>query len=129
MSGPVLGDEQLSVLNKWIDRIPNMPVSKPADAAAVARGDALFHDSVVACSSCHTGARLTNNMTVDVGTGGAFQVPSLRGIAHRAPYIHTGCAATLTDRFGPCGGGDNHGKTSHLSQAQIADLVAYLQTL
>jgi mono/diheme cytochrome c family protein len=129
MSGPVLGDEQLSVLNKWIDRIPNMPVSKPADAAAVARGDALFHDSVVACSSCHTGARLTNNMTVDVGTGGEFQVPSLRGIAHRAPYIHTGCAATLTDRFGPCGGGDNHGKTSHLSQAQIADLVAYLQTL
>jgi mono/diheme cytochrome c family protein len=129
MSGPLLADDQLAVLTKWIDRVPNLPVSKPVDTAAVARGNVLFHDAEVACSGCHTGATLTSNKTVDVGTGGSFQVPSLRGIAHRAPYLHTGCAATLADRFGACGGGDNHGKTSHLTPAQIADLVAYLETL
>jgi cytochrome c peroxidase len=64
-----------------------------------------------------------------VGTGRAFQVPPLMGLAARAPYMHNGCATTLHDRFGPCGGGDKHGKTSHLSAAQINDLVAYLETL
>jgi mono/diheme cytochrome c family protein len=129
MSGPTLRDDQLAVLGKWIDRLPNLPTSKPVDEAAVARGSAIFHDAEAACSGCHTGASLTSNKTVDVGTGGMFQVPSLRGIAHRAPYLHTGCAATLADRFGPCGGGDDHGKTSNLTKAQIADLVAYLETL
>ena len=36
---------------------------------------------------------------------------------------------TLRDRFGPCGGGDLHGETSTLSEAEIDDLVAYMETL
>jgi hypothetical protein len=47
----------------------------------------------------------------------------------RAPYLHDGCAATLADRFGACGGGDRHGATSTLSSAELADLIAYLETL
>jgi hypothetical protein len=44
--------------------------------------------------------------------------------------MHDGCAKTLADRFvAPCGGGDQHGVTSHLGAAQIADLVAYLESL
>ena len=66
---------------------------------------------------------------VDVGTGGKLQVPSLRGVSLRAPYMHDGCAPTLHDRFGACGGGDKHGVTSGLSPSQIDDLVAYLTTL
>jgi cytochrome c peroxidase len=66
---------------------------------------------------------------MDVGTGKPYQVPSLRGLAARAPYMHDGCAATLHDRFGPCGGGDRHGVTSALTTDQIDDLVAYLETL
>lgn len=72
---------------------------------------------------------MTNNQTVDVGTGGRFQVPSLIGVGSRAPYLHDGCAPTLTDRFGACGGGDLHGVTSTLSPADVGDLVAYLKTL
>jgi hypothetical protein len=69
-------------------------------------------------------------MTTDVGTGGLFQVPSLRGVGARAPFMHTGCAKTLADRFNPaCGGGDKHGVTSGLTTSQIADLVAYMETL
>jgi cytochrome c peroxidase len=73
--------------------------------------------------------RLSNNATVTVGTGLSLQVPSLRGVAYRAPFLHNGCAPTLLDRFGACGGGDAHGKTSTLTSAQLADLVAYLDTL
>ena len=43
--------------------------------------------------------------------------------------MHDGCAKTLADRFGACGGGDAHGVTSTLTQAQLADLVAYLESL
>jgi hypothetical protein len=43
----------------------------------------------------------------------------------------SGCARTLRERFSEpaCGGGDLHGKTWHLSAAQLDDLVAFLETL
>ncbi|WP_437281961.1 c-type cytochrome [Sorangium sp. So ce375] len=121
--------EHLDAFAEWLDTIEHLPRSKPADEDAVARGEALFNDKTLACATCHSGEKLTNNKTVDVGTGRPFQVPSLRGLAARAPYMHDGCAATLHDRFGPCGGGDQHGVTSGLTPAQIDDLVAYLETL
>jgi cytochrome c peroxidase len=71
---------------------------------------------------------MTNTATVDVGTGGSFQVPSLRGLLWRPPYMHDGCASTIADRFGACGG-TKHGQVSTLSAGQKADLVTYLETL
>jgi cytochrome c peroxidase len=107
-----------------------VPTSAWHDSAAVTRGQALFQDTKVACNSCHNGPDLTSSKTVDVGTGGLFQVPQLHSLAFRAPYMHDGCATTLADRFSQaCGGGDRHGVTSQLSRAQIDDLVAYLETL
>jgi cytochrome c peroxidase len=58
-----------------------------------------------------------------------FKPPSLLGVAARPPFMHDGCARTLRDRFGSCGGGDAHGKTSHLTAAQLDDLTAYLESL
>lgn len=129
MSGPSLRTDHVEALGAWMDTIPAPVASPPRDPAAVTRGEALFRDSTVACVSCHGGPLFSNNTTVDVGTGEPFQVPRLVGIAARAPYLHTGCAPTLHDRFGSCGGGDEHGVTSHLTAPQIDDLVAYLETL
>jgi mono/diheme cytochrome c family protein len=130
MAGPKLTSEQKQVLQSWIDTIPEMPATAGLDASAVGRGKLLFEDTRLGCATCHTGALLTNNATVDVGTGQPLQVPSLRGVSWRAPFMHDGCAATLADRFAPaCGGGDTHGVTSTLAGAQIADLTAYLQSL
>jgi mono/diheme cytochrome c family protein len=129
MSGPRMRPEHTASLKKWIDSIPRLPALEAVDPDAVARGKTLFNDSAVGCASCHSGARFTNNQNLFVNTGGTFQVPSLLGIAWRAPYMHEGCAATLVDRFGSCGGGDAHGVTSNLTAEQRADLVAYLDTL
>jgi mono/diheme cytochrome c family protein len=130
MSGPILSDDQGSALLSWLDAQPRAPKPVPADPAAVTRGQALFASPLHGCAVCHTGPHFTNNLTMDVGTGGLFQVPSLIGVGSRAPYLHNGCAATLADRFEPaCGGGDQHGITSTLTSAQIADLVAYLKTI
>ena len=128
MSGPKTTDIQNAALLHWLDRVPNLPVLAAADPAAVGRGRALFEGDAK-CSACHVGAHLTNNTTIDVGTGLPLQVPSLLGVSWRAPFLHDGRAATLTDRFGAMGGGDKHGQTSQLSAANVADLTAYLETL
>jgi hypothetical protein len=75
------------------------------------------------------GANMTNNTTIDVGTGAAFQVPSLFGLAYPAPFLHHGCAPTIEDRLSDCGGGDKHGKTSTFTASERSDLVAYLKGL
>jgi DNA-binding beta-propeller fold protein YncE len=130
MQGPTLATDQVQALSHWLDAQPLVPHLAAADASAVERGRALFADARAACASCHAGSHLTNNQTMDVGTGGAFQVPSLRGLALRAPYMHDGCAASLRDRLvpGECGG-TRHGDVSWMTPAQQDDLVSYLQSL
>jgi mono/diheme cytochrome c family protein len=130
MAGPSLATDQVEALQRWLFALPAPPAPTPADAAAVARGQVLFDDSNVGCSGCHSGPKLTNNATVDVGTGGAFQVPSLFGLAWRPPFLHAGCATNLADRFTAyCSAGGSHGKTSQLTYSQLNDLLAYLETL
>ncbi|XYH98130.1 cytochrome-c peroxidase [Sorangium sp. So ce1128] len=129
MGGPKPGARRLDLMARYIDSLPAFPASPPEDEAAVARGAALFHDKKVACADCHGGPMLTNNRNENVGTGELLQVPSLIGIAGRAPFMHDGCAATLLDRFDPECGGYDHGDVSGLAPAQLDDLVAYLESL
>lgn len=130
MSGGPLSATRAIALSHWLDAQPALPRPAPRDEASATRGAALFHDPTVGCASCHDGDALTNNSTVDVGTGAAFQVPTLRGLKYRAPYMHDGCAPTLLARFtdATCGGGDRHGHTSQLSERDLSDLVAWLET-
>ncbi len=115
-------------LGPWLDRIA-APSPVLGDPAAVARGEALFNAPEQGCVSCHQGENFTTNVLADVGTGGMFKTPSLIGVGARAPFLHNGCALTLRDRFGVCGGGEAHGRTAHLTQDEISDLVAYLESL
>jgi hypothetical protein len=111
-----------------IPRVPQSPVPAPL-RASMRNGQELFESAALGCMRCHDGAHLTDNATVDVGTGQPFQVPTLIGVGLRAPYLHDGCASTLADRFGPCGGGDTHGHTSQLSPTDIRDLTTFLGAL
>jgi hypothetical protein len=131
MVGPLLSDEAKQAFRAWVDTLADLPKVDALDPASVARGRTLFERADVGCATCHAGSSFTNNATVDVGTGRALQVPSLRGLAWRAPFMHDGCAATLRDRFGSaaCGGGDEHGVTSALKPNELDDLVTYLESL
>jgi mono/diheme cytochrome c family protein len=129
MDGQSLTDDQSSALQAWLFAVPAPAASPTADSTAVARGKALFQSPDVGCFTCHAGAKYTNNATIDVGTGGMFQVPSLIGVGWRAPYLHDGRAPQLVDRFNPALAGAMHGHTSQLSSAQIDDLVQFLETL
>ncbi len=126
MGGETPSGEQAKDLGDWLDSIPASRPSEPAADPLVAQGEKLFTSA--ACASCHSGPAFTNNQTVDVGTGGRFQVPSLRGVASHGPWMHDGCAQTLRDRFTTCGG-TQHGSTAGLAPGDVDALVAYLRSL
>jgi mono/diheme cytochrome c family protein len=128
MSGPRPNHAQIQHFAGWLDDIRAPDPKAIADVAAVDRGRELFFDEGVACGSCHSGAALTNGKSADVGTNGMFQIPSLVGIGARAPFMHDGCAPTLRDRFGSCGG-SKHGNAGNLTEPQLDDLIAFLESL
>jgi DNA-binding beta-propeller fold protein YncE/mono/diheme cytochrome c family protein len=107
---------------------------RQADAAAVARGEALF-EGKGRCARCHRGDALQDVVLHDVGTrvpgdlAGRFDTPSLRGVSRTAPYLHHGQAQTLEDVFTRFNAQARHGSAHLLSREELADLVAYLKSL
>ena len=128
MGGGRPNKPQTSAFQSFIAGI-SAPPPAVVESESAARGKALFDSPALGCASCHSGNILTNNESHDVGTRGVFQVPSLIGVATRAPFLHDGCATTLRDRFGSCGGGDQHGTTSQLTAPELDDLLNYLESL
>jgi cytochrome c peroxidase len=111
---------------------------------AAQRGQAIFARPDVGCAACHPPPRYTDSsitavpfMTHDVGTGGgpderfgpAFDTPSLLGLWNSAPYLHDGSAPILRDVLTTKNPKNLHGSTSHLSEAELMDLIAFLLSL
>ena len=132
MGGVHQSAPRLGSLSEWLFGLEAPPALRdPGDEAAL-RGKEIFESPGVGCATCHSGEKLTNNLSVAIKSSvdaGKLQVPSLVGIAYRAPFMHDGCAATLQARFDPACGGDLHGNTADLAPEQIGDLIAYLETL
>ena len=128
MAGSSLNDDEMSALTGWVQTIPPPPAPTWVDAASAAAGQVIFQSSAAGCSTCHSGSKFTNNQTLDVGTGGAFQVPPLIGVGWRTPLLHDGCAQTIADRFGACST-SQHGSIASLTATDLLNLEAYLETL
>jgi len=122
MSGPLLAVDQTDAMDGWLRALRAPTLSKPTDAAAVSRGKAAF-EGAATCSSCHSGPMRTSNASVDVQTGGTFQVPSLIGVSWRAPHLHDGSAPSVKALLERGHGGAKR------PAAQISDLVSFVNTL
>jgi cytochrome c len=129
MGGHELSLAEARAIESWIASLHAPPPMRAVDDPAAVRGRALFESKDLGCTDCHSGAKLSNNQNEDVGTGGAFQVPSLRSVAYHRPLMHDGCADSLRDRFDASCGGAMHGHTTALSDAELDDLAAYLESL
>jgi cytochrome c peroxidase len=119
---------------------------------AEARGFRLFIGKA-GCVLCHVGWRFTDDRFHDIGLAGsdggrgavpggtpglmAFKTPSLRELAHTAPYMHDGSLATLEAVIAHYTGGlrerpslaTNINRRLRLSAGEKADLIAFLRTL
>lgn len=114
------------------------------------RGFALFTGKA-ACAGCHTPPNFTDSSfhntginTVDPGhyeisgkdkDRNAFKTPALRDAALTPPYMHNGSKGTIVDvidyydRGGDTLDGGNELHPLHLSEAEKADLLAFLLSL
>jgi hypothetical protein len=125
MRGPELRDDQKGAVASWLDELPGLPRSSSSlsFSPAVVRGRTIFESTTARCASCHAGSLFTNNATIDVGTGGALQVPSLLGVVHHAPYLHDGSHPHLRSILRSPHGG------ATVRADEVDDLAAYLESL
>ncbi len=109
-------------------RLPG-PLEKPAPGPVAVHGKSrsfvtaegfLLHD--VGTLKAASGKRLGDSLP-------GLDTPTLKGIWETPPYLHDGSAATVLDVLTAANPEDRHGKTSHLSAAELADLEAFLLQL
>jgi cytochrome c peroxidase len=123
--------------------------------AAQIRGMDVFFNKT-ACDSCHLGFNFTDGSYVNIGIGmdkskpdlgrfvvsgkdedrGAFKTPTLREVAHHAPYMHDGSLKTLEEVVEHYNKGgiknphlDQRMKPLNLSEQDKSDLIAFLKAL
>lgn len=137
-------EKDLQAIDAWLQSLK--PAPGPARGSAAAeRGRKLFFSPAVGCAACHPPPLYSDGQLRDVGThgpydfaegpGGArvpqreFKTPSLIEVWRTAPYLHDGRYATLHEVLTKGNHGDRRGRTSHLTPAQINDLVAFLESL
>ena len=131
MGGTGLDDVRAARVAAWVNytRLPVRPELNAARAAAVERGRAVFHDETVGCANCHSGEAYVDGESWKVADFDMrTNTPTLLGIAASAPYFHDGSADTLREVVERSRDG-SMGNTRDLSERQMDDLVAYLESL
>ncbi|NVB79710.1 MAG: c-type cytochrome [Kofleriaceae bacterium] len=128
LGGNGLDKAQTASLVAYLQALPR-PRVPTRDPDAVARGKAVF-ENAGGCAECHGGASFSDGERHQFASSlEDVDTPSLVGLASTAPYYHDGSAETLDDLLR--GGGSVHGMfdPGKLSDAQRADLKAYLESL
>jgi mono/diheme cytochrome c family protein len=137
--GPEPSDDVLDALTAYQREFEFLPTRwvgddgrlSPEAPASVKRGEALFRGPMPglpggACATCHPPhAFFTDGRMHDVGTGGAFDVPSLRNANYSPPYSHDGRFATYREVL-------EHYQSTFglgLDSRQVLDLESYLQAV
>ncbi len=143
-------DEELAAeYNQAKQRAKSFPMSE-----AALRGQKLFFSERVNCAACHVGANLTDEKYHNLGVGmdakdpdvgrfavtkdpkdyGAFKTPTIRNVAHTAPYMHDGSLLTLMDvvEHYNKGGTPNKNLSSKIKKLNLTDqekrdLVEFMQ--
>ncbi|PRQ06335.1 c-type cytochrome [Enhygromyxa salina] len=124
----LLSDPEVDAMIAYVKSLEPPRPRKPKDPEAVARGRAVFEAE--ACNGCHAGAKLAdgNQHALDT-TLAQVDTPSLLGLSNSRPYYHDGSAKDLWTLLTDRGTIHEMADTSKLSDAQLQDLNAYLESL
>jgi cytochrome c peroxidase len=137
-------------------RVDQFRIGKIAALTAPEKHGLWLFESRAGCWKCHSGANFTDEKFHNTGVTwdktpadlgryvvtkhdadrGAFKTPTLRGVAHTAPYMHDGSLASLKEvvEFYNKGGNKNPNldplvSSLNLSEPDLLDLVAFLEAL
>jgi DNA-binding beta-propeller fold protein YncE len=130
LGGTGINPTQTAQLTAYLEALP-APQTPSRDTKMVARGKDLFDSAELGCRTCHDGAKYTDNTKHEFKTVTLPQAdtPSLVGLAAGAPYYHDGSAATLESLLRDRGRVHGMAETAKMTDAQVADLIAFLETL
>ncbi|MCX7011043.1 MAG: cell surface protein [Candidatus Sumerlaeota bacterium] len=126
--------QALDAYLKSLKPVPSPRLVNGRLSPAAERGKALFFGEAN-CGACHPAPLYTDRELHDVGTGsfgdpgGAYDTPALVEVWRSAPYLHDGRCATIEEALTTGNPGDRHGRTSHLTPDQIADLAEFVDSL
>jgi cytochrome c peroxidase len=109
------------------------------------RGKKLFFSQDVGCFQCHPPPLYTDQQLHDVGTVSEldstmdkdgnripqleYDTPTLIEVWRTAPYLHDGRYRTVRQVITTGNHGDLRGRTSHLTESEIEDLMAFVLSL
>lgn len=126
MGAAPVASTEVAGLGSWLDTIPGPKPSRTLSALQRDEGIAAFNKA--GCASCHLSNGTAEGPEADIGTGEAVRSPNLKGVAARAPYLHTGeipdLRSRITGSLHP-----NHGNLSVLAISEKESLIAYLESL
>ena len=131
MRGGVLSGRDAEALESYLlslapfDRGRIQPDGAPVEPVNLTarKGFAVFVEA--GCADCHAAPAFARARTSDVGTGGRFSVPTLRGVATRGPWGHDGRWADLESAVRAIAAASG----VELGSDQISELLAYLALL
>ncbi len=128
LGGGDLRDDEVDAIVAYLESLPAPRPPSDADPQAIARGRAVFE--AASCDACHSGATLSDGAQHELDTTlKQVDTPSLIGLAHSRPYFHDGSAPDLWTLLTDRGTVHDMADTSALTDAQLRDLVAYLESL
>jgi mono/diheme cytochrome c family protein len=126
LHGSGLSAEEFKKLAAYLKATKAPPAQPVGDKEK--RGRAIFASADAGCAGCHERGDVYDVGSAAVGERNrSFLAPSLKGIGESAPYFHDGRYATLRDLLKLSDG--KMGQTSHLGEADLDALEAYLRTL
>ena len=139
MQGPAPTDEDVQAVEAYLAALPQPPNSRRSSdgeiSAEAQRGKRVFESAAAGCATCHSGPYFTDGEVHDVGLASeydkyeGYNTPSLAGVANRAGFLHHGRALSLEDLLTDLHRPTKVSGTRDLEPQELADLVAYLQTL
>lgn len=118
---------------KALQPVPSPFLANGRLSASARRGQRVFRDA--GCAECHPAPLYTNLQLYDVGLGigvhknTPFDTPTLIENWRTAPYLYDGRAATMLDVLKTFNQNDTHGRTTHLSERELADLAEFILSL
>jgi YVTN family beta-propeller protein len=120
---------------KSLKPVPSPRLRNGRLSVAAERGKEIFFNNAIGCAGCHRPPWFTDLKPHAVGTGkfdtesDRFYTPSLVEVWRTGPYLHDGSAPTLREAITTHNPHNARGRTAELSPKQIADLVAYVESL
>ena len=139
MMGPPLGEEDVDALLAYLEslRPPANPYRQRDGSltAAAERGKEIFHSAKAACADCHNGPHFTDGEIHDVGLSRksdkyqGYNTPSLIGVHQKLRLLHDGRAKSLAEALNGVHAPEAVAGEGKLTDAELADLIAYLKSL